>query len=710
MFRTRSTVPMLRALVWAAAFAALPGVASGSCVGDCSDDRVVTIDELVLGVNIDLGIAALDVCPAFDANGDGHLTIDELVAGVDALLSGCSLPTTVVAETIDIASAAAPPDTPGTPGVAVTNPNLTTQFGASFSLNNARYTRFHLDAQNLRPDAILILVPGFEAGANTFKILAENLVARAARERNLALELWAVDRRTNQLEDTVGADIAEQMHDAQIALDWLYGGELGLPLSPALAAGPNRRAIFHNQQSDIPFLANWTGLVFSRDLDAIVAVARAQANRHNVFLGGHSAGTGFAARYAATDFNLTGTGAGDPGYAKLRGLVLLEGPGGSTGGAPLTDDALDRIVARADGGLFGAVRDNAPRCVDGTTPCTIATEAGDCAGQTPPKCTPPATAYAVIPGLLNPRILASVEVAGIQGSVDPNHGQVLLQVAQGAPGNSAVLKVPDLGPLSLIPPATVEGSVGAFLDDDGIVAMIAPFVATSLGAAGPVVDGLLTWLDITQPQPPNVLPDNGPPPTALPGGVWGQEQEVTRFDRLLTTFYAGRTNFTDWYYPSAGLSTTSAPGACTAGTCSAGNVGATGCTTDADCAQAIDLDSTALSIGRGRRDIENLTQAAHIDVPVICFGGTNGLTPVPGDYVPFASSIAPCSAPSCSGAPRVVDASTPNPAFPTFGDVAGGFEVYMNEGFAHVDVVTAEDDADNHVVGPLLAFLARNLQ
>ena len=50
--------------------------------------------------------------------------------------------------------------------------------------------------------------------------------------------------------------------------------------------------------------------------------ARAVAAGGNVFLGGHSAGTGFTARYAATDFNLAG-GAPEPGYLKLRGLILL---------------------------------------------------------------------------------------------------------------------------------------------------------------------------------------------------------------------------------------------------------------------------------------------------------------------------------------------------------------------------------------------------
>jgi len=177
----------------------------------------------------------------------------------------------------------------------------------------------------------------------------------------------------------------------------------------------------------------------------------------------------------------------------------------------------------------------------------------------------------------------------------------------------------------------------------------------------------------------------------------------------MTTFFAGGTNFTDWYYPSAGLSVTSSGGLCVTGTCVAGNVGAS-CTSDGQCSQAINLDSTQLSVGRGRPDIENLTQAAAIDVPVIAFGATNGLVPVPGRMVPFATSIGTCTAPSCNGAPRVVNTGSPNGAFPTFGDVDGGFEVFISEGYSHVDIVTAENDATNHVIDPLASFLLRNSQ
>ncbi|HEY2774323.1 MAG TPA: hypothetical protein VGK20_09780 [Candidatus Binatia bacterium] len=617
--------------------------------------------------------------------------------------------TPVVQETVDLASPAHPANTPGSPAVVVSNPKLLAQFGGgSFTLNNTRYTRHHLADAVGPPDAILVLVPGFEGGAGNFRILAQNLIERAVGA-GFTLEVWAYDRRTNKLEDLEGADLAEEFSSPLVALDWFFGGELGLTLHPVLAAGPNRRAQFYDTQADVPFIANWTPLVFARDIDVIVSAASAAATNHNVFLGGHSMGTLFTARYASTDFNLSGVGPADPGYAKVRGLVLLEGGGGNTLGAPLTADSLDRIVAKYDGGLFGAVRDNAPRCVDGSTACTVATEATDCAGQVPPKCTPPTTSYSIVPGLLNARVLSAGEVTAIQAVTDPNRGAGILAVDQGAVGNNAVAKVPDLSGLSILGKSSAFAGIGGFVDDDGVVASFAPFVACSVGGPGVAIHGVKTWIDITGVLDASLTPNNGPAPTSLPASDWGQEKEVTRIDRLIGNFYVGQTNFTDTYFPGSGLSVTSASGVCTSGVCSAGNVGAA-CSADANCNQSISIDSSALSITRGRRDIENLTQAANINVPVIAFGGTNGLAPAPGVYTPFAQSIGPCTAPSCDGTARVIDASSPNPAFPTFGDIHGGFEVYMAEGFAHLDIVTAEDNADNPVPEKLVAFLKRNLQ
>jgi len=55
--------------------------------GDCNGDGVVTIDELIRGVNISLDILPLSVCPAFDTNFDGKVTIDELIAAVNVALT-----------------------------------------------------------------------------------------------------------------------------------------------------------------------------------------------------------------------------------------------------------------------------------------------------------------------------------------------------------------------------------------------------------------------------------------------------------------------------------------------------------------------------------------------------------------------------------------------------------------------------------------------
>lgn len=47
----------------------------GSCSGDCSGDGEVTINEVLMAVNMGLGTTAVTACPAADTNGDGSLTI-----------------------------------------------------------------------------------------------------------------------------------------------------------------------------------------------------------------------------------------------------------------------------------------------------------------------------------------------------------------------------------------------------------------------------------------------------------------------------------------------------------------------------------------------------------------------------------------------------------------------------------------------------------
>lgn len=602
-------------------------------------------------------------------------------------------PVTLLQETIDLPSNARPAFTPGSPGVVVNNPSLLRQFGSDdIDLNRAIYTRYYLSNQaEQQPDAILVLVPGFQGGASNFLLLAEQLLRAAQQDSSLILEVWAMDRRAALLEDRAGLEVAEQLETPRLGLDFLFGEELGLELSAELVDGPNRRAVFYNNSSDTAFIAQWTPLVHSQDIDAIVEHARKQALNANVFLGGHSAGTGYAARYAATDFDRA-TDAEAPGFAKLRGLVMLEGGGGSNTSAPPADKVLDLIEARFDGGLYGAVRDQAPRCVDGQTACTVETQSTDCAAFSNDSCVEPVTAYSDAGGLLSPQLLAVSEVNGLDAVISGSGQLSILQQDQGGlVGNSAINQVPELAALKVLlgdSPSTSESLLGQFLDDDGVVARFASFVSTSLGYPGPEVDGVGTWLTLDDDIPQEAFADNGPAPRSLEQiDTWGLEVEPSDLRRMLPMFYQGQTNFSDWYYPSSGLGVVAELG----------------------------LDTTPLSAppprGRGRSDIDNRTQGGLIDIPVIAFGGSNGLTPTAASWRGFASAIAMCAAPACDGVtPRLVDTENPSPAFPTYGEVAGGFEVYISEGYAHFDVLSAENDDSNKVIGPLLAFLARHLQ
>ncbi len=570
----------------------------------------------------------------------------------------------IVFETHTLASAARPAGTPGSPGAVVAaDSKIAQQFGTTeVNLNNVRYTRYQLAANRSRqPDAVLIAVPGTLAASHSYMVLAENLIKRMLDEHGLAVEVWGVDRRSVQLQDMVGLQVAERERDPSIGLDFLFGAELGLPLSPKLT----RRAVFYDQ-TDLSFIGNWTPQVHSIDIDAIVERARTVAKNGNVFLGGHSAGTGFVARYAATDFNFSGNGPAQAGYAKLRGLVLFEGAGTGLATTAPTPAQLDAVIAAADGGLAQAI-------ASGATP-----------------------AYVSAPGI-SPRTNASTELTGMQiafeGTV--NGTQALMQKDQGGvAGNNAYARVPGFTNRAF--GVTAGSALATFMDDDNTPRT--QFYSISMGALGTDrADGLRLWLDNDQTLPASAIRDFGPMYATLsaPLPAWGVEVEATNLLRLAPVFFAGSTTWADWYYPSSGLTIGNA----------AGGGGA-----------ILGLDTRALSLpvaqgGRGRSDIVNQTQARNINIPVIGFGGSNGLAPVPGAWRPFAEAIAPCAAASCTaGTLRTPAGQSPLAANRTFGGVAGGFEVHITEGYTHVDVLTADDNATNKVVKPLSDFMARNAQ
>lgn len=67
----------------------LPGMNEGACSGDCNQDGEITVDEILVVIQIGLGQANLGVCPSADRSDDGMITVDEIIVAVDLALDGC---------------------------------------------------------------------------------------------------------------------------------------------------------------------------------------------------------------------------------------------------------------------------------------------------------------------------------------------------------------------------------------------------------------------------------------------------------------------------------------------------------------------------------------------------------------------------------------------------------------------------------------------
>jgi pimeloyl-ACP methyl ester carboxylesterase len=156
------------------------------------------------------------------------------------------------------------------------------------------------------PDArrVLVLMPGTQGGAGDF-----TLTARYLERQFDGLQVWAIDRRTQALEDTRVFGLAARgrfslKHAFDYYLGWLDG------------AHPPK----HFQFLDVnqyPFARQWGMKVALRDAHAVVE--RARRGGHSVVLGGHSLGASLTLAYAAWDFG------GRPGYKDLDGMVLIDG-------------------------------------------------------------------------------------------------------------------------------------------------------------------------------------------------------------------------------------------------------------------------------------------------------------------------------------------------------------------------------------------------
>ena len=153
---------------------------------------------------------------------------------------------------------------------------------------------------------ILVLMPGTIAGAGNFSLVARHLVKSVK-----GLQVWAIDRRTQALENTA---VFEQADRGEVSLQYMFDYYLGWSEN---GGNPANHFTFLNY-SNHGFARNWGMEVALNDARAVVMAAR-RGGRRQVALGGHSLGASLTVAYAAWDFN------GRPGYKDIDGMVLMDG-------------------------------------------------------------------------------------------------------------------------------------------------------------------------------------------------------------------------------------------------------------------------------------------------------------------------------------------------------------------------------------------------
>lgn len=194
--------------------------------------------------------------------------------------------------------------------------NPSNQSATPEALNAVQVVRYRVDGAQPKPArAIVVLMPGFLGGAGSFDALARAIVRRSTD--SAPLEAWAVDRRSNLLEDRRGIEAAVAKADANLLSGYYFAGQ---------AVDGERFAGF-KAQADVAFMSEWGVATALEDLRAVLALVPAAEQKGRVILAGHSLGAQLVAEYAAWDF------AGTPGFAQLAGLVLIDGVTGAEGAA-----------------------------------------------------------------------------------------------------------------------------------------------------------------------------------------------------------------------------------------------------------------------------------------------------------------------------------------------------------------------------------------
>jgi len=364
--------------------------------------------------------------------------------------------------------------------------NPTTGDDTPPAYDRARFLRYRVSTAT-PPRAVILAMPGIFGGAGSFEPLARNLVRRSITTSEVMgpVEVWAIDRRSNHLEDRRGLDAAEAEENPDIARGYYFGPDTvgGEPFDGFVA------------QDAVAYMSEWGLETHFGDLRAMIERVPESARRGHVFLLGHSLGASMTETFAAWVF-----ADGVRGSDLLAGLVLVDG---AQGEMPLTEtDYLE-----GGGGGFTPF-DGVPEIRTGNR-------------------------YIALP-LLGVSVYAQAEIVAMAAALAPE------EVRMGDRDRDRVLGT--LLSVSRLPPMTNEAAFGLGFDDaSNGLSFAAVSMGTPVGPVEPYMSAFgstlerpsdrtvtYTWIDALDAMPP----------------------EHTPVQNLAEAWYAGPTNFAEWYFPA----------------------------------------------------------------------------------------------------------------------------------------------------------------
>jgi hypothetical protein len=186
-----------------------------------------------------------------------------------------------------------------------------------------------------KAENVLVLNPGTSASAAYFKPLAEFVVSKSK-----GWQVWAVERRENQLEDQ---SVVNQVKQGQATTQRLFEYYLGYLTDPDVSD--------HYQSvpdAEVAFARGWGMRVAVSDLRQVVRKAKKLGGK--VVVGGHSLGGSITTAYATWNFG------GKPGAKGLSGLVFIDGGSGRDAiSAESAQERLDDLNAGTPWLSFGGI-------------------------------------------------------------------------------------------------------------------------------------------------------------------------------------------------------------------------------------------------------------------------------------------------------------------------------------------------------------------